>query len=396
MAEASDLSQHINVFNQVIGDLKRLDVKFKDKDKVLMLLISLPTSNMYNNLVTTLTWGKESLGLEDVKRALLAFHQSKKVSDENSQGEGLLVKGNQKRGRSNNKGGSSSRSFQSKYKRRKDVNCYKCRKRGHMKRDCPNLKKKDDEKEGSSRSTNVVEDDSDVVDGDMLSVASTSEHLVNSWLLDSSCSFYVTSNRGWFDTYRSVNSGIVTMGNGAHCTITGIGNIKIRMFEGVVRALCDVRHVQEVEKNLISLGTLDSNGFCFKSEGRVMKVVKGAMVVMKGEKNSKSTYKLLGNTVVGEAASVESECDDTVLWHMCMGHMGERGMLELHMRNLLKGVKTCKLEFCKFCVIGKQSRVQFKSTTHKIDGVLDYIHSDVWGPVRTASQGGNIYISDFY
>ena len=28
MAEGSDLSQHINVFNQIIGDLKRVDVKF--------------------------------------------------------------------------------------------------------------------------------------------------------------------------------------------------------------------------------------------------------------------------------------------------------------------------------------------------------------------------------
>jgi hypothetical protein len=54
----------------------------------------------------------------------------------------------------------------------------------------------------------------------------------------------------------SVNSGIVTMGNGAYCKITGIGNIRIKMFNGVVRMLCDVRHVPKVEKNLISLGTL--------------------------------------------------------------------------------------------------------------------------------------------
>jgi hypothetical protein len=32
------------------------------------------------------------------------------------------------------------------------------------------------------------------------------------------------------------------------------------MFEGVVRILCDVRHVPDVENNLISLGTFDSNG----------------------------------------------------------------------------------------------------------------------------------------
>jgi hypothetical protein len=87
--------------------------------------------------------------------------------------------------------------------------------------------------------------------------------------------------------------------------------------------LCDVRHVPDVEKNQISLGTLDSNGFSYKSEGGIMKVVKGAMVVMKGEKNSKNIYKLLGNTVVGGAASVESEFDNTVLWHMQLGHMGE-------------------------------------------------------------------------
>jgi hypothetical protein len=49
-------------------------VKFEDEDKVLMLLNSLPTSSTYENLVTNLTWGKETLELEDVTGALLAFH----------------------------------------------------------------------------------------------------------------------------------------------------------------------------------------------------------------------------------------------------------------------------------------------------------------------------------
>jgi hypothetical protein len=30
MAKGSDLSQHINMFNQIIGDLKRVDVKFEE------------------------------------------------------------------------------------------------------------------------------------------------------------------------------------------------------------------------------------------------------------------------------------------------------------------------------------------------------------------------------
>jgi hypothetical protein len=63
---------------------------------------------------------------------------------------------------------------------------------------------------------------------------------------------------------------------------------------------------------------------------------------------------------------VESESNYTILWHMRLGHMGERGMLERDKRNLLKGVKTCKLQFCKFCVLGKHNMVQFKTATHKI------------------------------
>jgi hypothetical protein len=106
------------------------------------------------------------------------------------------------------------------------------------------------------------------------------------------------------------------MGNGAHCKITGIGNIRIKIFDGVLRTLCEVRHIPEVEKNLISLGILDSNGYCYKYESGVMKVTKGAMVMMKWQKSSKNIYKLLGNTVVGGIASVEFDSDCTVLWHM--------------------------------------------------------------------------------
>ena len=143
------------------------------------------------------------------------------------------------------------------------------------------------------------------------------------------------------------------MGNDASCKVIGMGNIRIKMFDGVVRTLCDVRHVLDLRKNLISLGALDSNGFCYKFESGVMKVSKGIMTVMKGQKTAENIYRLLGTTVVGGVAFVESETDNTILWHMRLGHMSERGMVELHKRNLLKGIKTCKLDFCKYCVLGK-------------------------------------------
>jgi transposase InsO family protein len=387
MTKGADLRQHINTFKQIISDMLRIDIKFEDEDKAMMLLTSLPTS--YEHLVTTLLYGKETLELEEVSGALLDHYQRKHKDSAESSGEGLVVKGYQDRGRKKDKDDKSARG-RSKSKS-KAVKCFKCQKKGHMKRECLEWNKG---KEESSTSVNVVADSES--DGDMLSVSSSTDGLNNSWLLDSACSFHVTPHRNWFDTYRSINCGSVRMGNDAACTIIGMGTIKIKMSDGVVRTLEEVRHIPDMRKNLISLGTLDSKGYSYKSENGIMKVSKGAMIVMTGQKISSSVYKLLGNTILGGvAAVVESEDDDTLLWHMRLGHISERGMRELHKRNLLTGIKSCKLDFCKYCIMGKQGRVRFKTATHKTKGILDFMHSDIWGPVRTPSKGGAQYFMSF-
>ena len=56
-----------------------------------------------------------------------------------------------------------------------------------------------------------------------------------------------------------------------------------------------------------------------------MKIAKCALVVMKGQKVSK-LYKLVRNTTVARVAvtiPVESNIDNTKLWHMQLGHIGE-------------------------------------------------------------------------
>ncbi|KAK3028831.1 hypothetical protein RJ639_038658 [Escallonia herrerae] len=121
------------------------------------------------------------------------------------------------------------------------------------------------------------------------------------------------------------------------------------------------------------------------------------MVIMKGQKTG-NLYKLIGNTVVGGASvstHASSSNDNSELWHKRLGHLSEGGMLELHKCKLLQGVKSCKLDFCKFCVFGKQKRVSFKVSSHTSKGVLDYIHSDIWGPIKHISNGGARYFVTF-
>ena len=147
----------------------------------------------------------------------------------------------------------------------------------------------------------------------MLSVSSCQDHLMDSWIMDSECSYHMTHNKDWFDTYRLVNSGSIMMGNDASCRVVRMGNIRLKMFDGVIRMLCDVRHVLDLRKNLISLGTLKSNDFSFKSANGVMKVSKGVLTMMKDQKLARNIYKLMGTTIVGEAATVELELDSTAL-----------------------------------------------------------------------------------
>ena len=134
------------------------------------------------------------------------------------------------------------------------------------------------------------------------------------------------------------------MDNDASCKVIRIGNIKVKMFDGVIRMLCDVRHVLDLRKNLISLGTLHDNGFNYKYVNGVMKVSKGVSTVMKGKKLARNIYKLMGTTIVGGVEIVEPGLESSGLWHIQLGHMGEHEMMKLHKRKLLKGIKTCKLE----------------------------------------------------
>ena len=130
------------------------------------------------------------------------------------------------------------------------------------------------------------------------------------------------------------------------------------MFNGVVRTLCDVRHVPNLRKNLISL-ELEGNGFNYKSTNGVMKVSKGVLTVMKRQKLAGNIYKLMSTSIIGRDTTLEPELDSTTLWHMWFRHMGEHGMMELHKRKLLKDIKTFKRELCKYYVFRKQNKVQF-------------------------------------
>ncbi|CAD6267684.1 unnamed protein product [Miscanthus lutarioriparius] len=215
-------------------------------------------------------------------------------------------------------------------------------------------------------------------------------------ILDSACSFHICSNRDWFTSYKSVQSGdVVRMGDNNPREIVGIGSVQIKMHDDMIRTLKDVRHIPGMARNLISLSTLDAEGYRHSGSGEVCKVSKGSLIHMIGDMNSTKLYVLRGSTLHGSVTTATISNDEpskTNLWHMRLGHMSELGMAELIKIDLLDGCTMGKMKFYEHCVFGKHKRVKFNASIHITKGTLDYVHADLWGPSRKPSYGGARYM----
>ena len=80
-------------------------------------------------------------------------------------------------------------------------------------------------------------------------------------MLDSGCSNHMCPHKHWFVTYEKKFGGNILKGNNVPCKFVGIGSVQIRMHNGIVRTLTKICHVLELEKNLVSVGVMDSKGF---------------------------------------------------------------------------------------------------------------------------------------
>nr|CAI44659.1 OSJNBa0061C06.9 [Oryza sativa Japonica Group] len=133
----------------------------------------------------------------------------------------------------------------------------------------------------------------------------------------------------------------------------GIGTVQIKMFDGCIRTLSDVRHIPNLKRSLISLCTLDCKGYRYSCGDGILKHLRGTNI--------------LGN--VAAVSDLLSNSDATNLWHMRLGHMSEIGLAELSKRGLLDGQSIGKLKFCEHCIFGKHKRVKFNTSTHTTEGL---------------------------
>ena len=93
----------------------------------------------------------------------------------------------------------------SKSRAKKDVECFYYHKKGHYKNQCKELKEHLEEKKNEKKpleSASVAEEtlDDSEVGANLLSVSSSNNVLLESWVLDLACSYHMTPKKDWFDT----------------------------------------------------------------------------------------------------------------------------------------------------------------------------------------------------
>ncbi|KAG8485692.1 hypothetical protein CXB51_019003 [Gossypium anomalum] len=216
-----------------MNESENVEVHIDDEDQAMLLLCSLPLS--YKSFRETLIYGRDKLSFEDVKGHLLSrekldneFHLDSKVDR-----QPFVLVASKKR----------------------DKRCRYCKKLGHVKADCYKLRNK---RTAESNEEDVAGVNLANKNGDDFLLVSTSNNskLTSEWILDSGCSFHMCPNREWFSTYNSVEGGVVHMGKNSSSKVIGIGTVKIRIHDGTIMTLSDVRQVY-LSNSSIALARLD-------------------------------------------------------------------------------------------------------------------------------------------
>nr|GEW79675.1 zinc finger, CCHC-type [Tanacetum cinerariifolium] len=260
MSPGTKLGDHIDEFNKLILDLTNIDIEIEDEDQALMLLTSLASS--YKNFVETLLYGRESLTMEDVLATLNSRELKKRTEGtKEDNGDGLYV-----RGRSDHS-------------------------EGHLKRDCPRKKSTGFvKKDKRNRDSDSFDDEGNAYFGEALVVVQNDE--MTKWVMDSGGSYHMTHMKDILYDFKGFDGGSVQLGDNRTCTIKGTAKLKIQFHDRSSFILKDVRYVLGLKRSLISLNTLEKEGYTVKMQMGKIKVIKGCQVMMTGIRKKNCVYTL--------------------------------------------------------------------------------------------------------
>jgi len=244
----------MNNYTELLTDLVNVDVKIDEEDKAMIQLNSLPDEE-YKIFTLILINGRQTIDNSDVSAALVNYEvrrQNKLSSSEGTSAEALAVRDRS----SNRKGRGDHERSKSRlgFKDLKKNQCAFCKDLGHWKIDCPKTKGKKKESKPKANLVQVVSTHASTLQADgsdsdssvfFFSITTpTIDYSGDSeWVLDIGATYHVCPNRDWFSNFEKLNGCFAVMGDDHPCKVEGISTVCIKMFDGMVRKLKEVRYV---------------------------------------------------------------------------------------------------------------------------------------------------------
>ncbi|GKC15986.1 hypothetical protein Tco_1012768 [Tanacetum coccineum] len=136
--------------------------------------------------------------------------------------------------------------------------------------------------------------------GDLLMTVSKERFL--EWIIDSGGSYHMTPRRDFLFDFKEFNSDTILLVDNKACAITETGKMRVKMKDDSSFVLEDVCYTHELKRNLISLGTLDREGYTEKLQNGRVKVINGSLMVFSGTIKGNYVYSLDRWAKSGEAS----------------------------------------------------------------------------------------------
>ncbi|KAK4399925.1 Retrovirus-related Pol polyprotein from transposon TNT 1-94 [Sesamum angolense] len=214
------------------------------------------------------------------------------------------------------------------------------------------------------------------------------------WYIDSAASNHMTYNKGAFQTLDESFKTNVKLGDNHIVKVKGKGSVAINTKKGTL-VINDVMYIPNLRTNLFSVGQMMEKGYTLHFGGDSCtiydnkdKTLKIAEVRMKEHRCFPIHLQYMGRT------AMKAQKDQSWLWHRRLGHFNFQGLKILHQKKMMTDLPQIQAVkgACEACLQGKQHNKPFPSgTSWRVKAVLELIHTDICGPMRTPSHEQNRY-----